>query len=122
MSLMSAVARTGSRKECWVCIESSCGRFSIEQRYLQSLDVLKINLDDYHCRQVVFACSSKSGYARMLKKHAEDYRMLRRITLISAAPKEEHEANKLAFSSIRIDDLFRDMHPESSVPSKAGQR
>ena len=71
-------------------------------------ELLKLNLNNCHCRHIVLGCSHDNGYARLLEDESNPAN-LKRITLLEGVPfgKELHIL-KSRYHTVKFDDLFRD--------------
>lgn len=72
-----------------------------------TLDNLKLQLYDYHCRHILFGCSHDNGYARLLEDLG-DLSANDRITLLEGVPFEkELTMLKSKYKTTKFEGLFR---------------
>ncbi|KAF1815550.1 hypothetical protein P152DRAFT_479469 [Eremomyces bilateralis CBS 781.70] len=70
------------------------------------IEHFKLNLYDYHCRQIILGCSHDNGYARTLEEIVQAD-LIKRITLLEGVP-FERELVVLPFRKHKIMNLFRE--------------
>ncbi|KXL41833.1 hypothetical protein M433DRAFT_146227 [Acidomyces richmondensis BFW] len=68
-------------------------------------ELFELHLHDYHCRQILFGCSSDKCYTRLLRKYANDEEVLSRVTLIGGIPFEK-ELVALPFRKRKFTGIF----------------
>lgn len=78
------------------------------------LDVFEMNVNDVHCRHILFGGSSDAGYIRQLNPYAMDESVRGRITLLEGPRFEKAFADLVRrLRTYRFDDVFRKEKLES---------
>lgn len=71
-------------------------------------EMLRMNLQDCHCRSVLIGCSHNDEYAAVIREVANDTRVADKLTLLEGIPFEpELAALQPNFKSIRFDQVFQ---------------